>query len=345
MLGTSKPQADRAAEEPVAAKAQSAVFFGPADSGIDYGAVFLRGWRVLIAGLFAGGIAGLVLLQILPQKFSSWVLVEPNTQSLTNISSRLGALGSLSSMVGLNLGGDADSEFSEYKTLLTSQAVADRLFQYPEIPRTVFEDQWDTKRANWHRPLDPVALAAQFARLLAGLASWEPPKPEDLRRYLERKLDIDEDFKTGFVRTKYAHKDADFARHLVTLLHREADRVIRQRALSRSQQRIDYLNTQLAAEARTDQRDVIIQLLSAESQNMMMASVDQNYAAVPIEQPFASSVPSSPNGAAIGFGAAAAGLGLAALFLLGKSWGLIPQRSRARHLQSLVPRRFRTRVT
>ena len=89
--------------------------------------------------------------------------------------------------------------------------------------------------------------------------------------------------------------DRDQAQELLELLFTQTDHIIRQNALSKTTRRIAYLKEELKKTMHPDHRDAMIALLKEQERTAMTVAIDNNFAAVPIEEPHTLSKPIAPD--------------------------------------------------
>lgn len=98
-----------------------------------------------------------------------------------------------------------------------------------------------------------------------------------------------------FRRITLRHSDADTALRLLRTIFQETDMMIRQDKRLETARRITYLTDQLEKTRHPDHQDAIIALLKEQEQIAMMVSIDNNFAARPIDPPTVKPDPVFPN--------------------------------------------------
>jgi LPS O-antigen subunit length determinant protein (WzzB/FepE family) len=118
----------------------------------------------------------------------------------------------------------------------------------------------------------------------------------DAVEWLQKNIKIRPVGMTPFRKISIDHENPDAAKDVLKTLCLNTDMAIRQDKKSKISRRISYLNEQLKTTMNPDHRDAIIALLKEQEQTLMMASIDNEFAAVIIEPPSVSARPISPRG-------------------------------------------------
>lgn len=100
---------------------------------------------------------------------------------------------------------------------------------------------------------------------------------------------------TPFRKITIHHTNADDALRLLGTVFQETDMIIRKDTNRKTQRRITYLKDQLSKIKHPDHKDAIIALLKEQEQTAMMVSIDNHFAATPIEPPSLSPRSIAPN--------------------------------------------------
>jgi uncharacterized protein involved in exopolysaccharide biosynthesis len=128
---------------------------------------------------------------------------------------------------------------------------------------------------------------------------WTAPDSADVQRHLERNLAIIESAKTNVTTVAVNDPDPKMAIRLLETLNTSADRHIRERALARSTEYIQYLERKLQEVEIGEYRQSLVQALSAQERVRMMASTGAPYAAEPLGRIIVSTKPTSPKPAVV----------------------------------------------
>jgi hypothetical protein len=301
---------------------------------IDLGAFLsaIRVRRKLVFGIIVGTVlTALLYLHSATYKYTATLMVSPVMQSSQTggLSSKLGRLGNLASIAGVNIGADpATQAFMLYQKGLYSRDVADQLAKDPLIMHAVFRKQWDAASKQWILPNPTVRSVAVFIQSLLGIPyhDWQPPDGALLQEYITNNVYIETEQDNPVVTITYSDEDQQFAVKFLHTLDRAVDNKLRDLALVRANQYTGYLSDQLTKVANTDVREALMATLTDQENTKMMASVTAPYSAQPFGPPSASRRPMFPKpflvlAAALIIGAFAAGL--AAIWLPPLRWSKI----------------------
>lgn len=164
------------------------------------------------------------------------------------------------------------------------------------------------------RPMEPEGISTDFYRfvqtsrgpsvadillkddnILKTLPDGAIENAASLSDYNMRRVDIQPVGATPLRKLTYYHPDREFAAIYLRKLHLVADQLIRRDRRRMAQARIDYLSTALTRTSNPDHRRVITGLLMQQEHILMLANLDEPYAAIIVEPAFASAKPVWPD--------------------------------------------------
>lgn len=225
--------------------------------------IYMARWRVLFGGL-VGAIVAVILLSVIPHSYRAVLIVAPADGY---------ALGDYASSHGAATGA------------------------YDKIVSLPF----------W-RPMEPEGVSTDFYRFVQtarGPATADILRKDDtirsvlpdesthsasaLSHYMTRRVDIQPVGATPLRRMTYYHPDPEFAAAFLRKAHLVADQMIRRDRRRMAQARIDYLSASLEKTVNPDHRRIITGLLMQQEHILMLANLDEPYAAIVVE-PASSSV-------------------------------------------------------
>jgi len=232
--------------------------------------------------------------------------------------------GGLAALVNLAIpSGDNGSDFSLYLDLLKSRNIADELAKDPQLMRYLFGGEWDEASQSWkERPETrrvPLAMKQFFDFLGYPAAAWHAPNGETMLGFLTSQVTIEQDPRKPYMaKIVMNYGDKEFAMQYLTKLHKTADEMLRERAIKRTNDYIAYLSSTLSKVTVAEHRLALAQALSEQEKAAMIAKSGAPFAAEVLEEPWANSYPSFPQGfqtlMRFGFLGALAGSALALLF-------------------------------
>jgi hypothetical protein len=296
-------------------------------------AILRRWWLVCLCAL--GGLAyGIDSLHSEAYRYPVQMEVTPAQRGTT---SNVG--GGLAALVNIALpSGDNGSDFQLYLDLLTSRNIADELAKDPKLMRTLFGGDWDEATQSWREHPDtrriPVAMKAFWEFLGYPSVAWHAPDGETMLAFLVSNIKVEQDPRKSYMaKIVMNYGDKDFAIQFLTKLHKTADQMLRERAIKRTTDYIEYLSSTLSKVTVAEHRLAIVQALSEQEKAAMVAKSNSPFAAEILEEPWANSYPSFPQTfqtlARWAFIGALLGSALALLFWqVRTSWARTMRRSR-----------------
>lgn len=267
----------------------------PTISLAEIAGVLWNGRRIIFASCGICLLLGVLYLHIVRYEYTATLSVTAVQQSESNLASRLGAFSSLTSLAGINLTpGGGSTQFQLYVEALHSQMVADALAKRTDLMKVIFPKQWSDEKHGWVEPRSVTHDIINAVKDVIGIpvSPWKPPDGTALLTYLKREVSIDQDTKKLIVNITYSNKDPKFAVAFLNAVHQTTDNALRQKVLARTTQYIDYLSKTLPTVENTEHRQALIDSLSEQEKNRMMASANTAFAAEPFG---ATSVPSRPD--------------------------------------------------
>ncbi len=234
---------------------------------------FLRrlwGARVFVlAGGIIGSILGFFLLLSLQPHYQAHMIVAPAL--VQDVRDTLQRFEQGTQVPRYYTGGDpVSNEFTRFEQVLREGTVSGILARYDGIVERMGEDR------------------------IFSFTSRTKMSAADVPEYLSRHIHVDPVGVTSSRRISYEHPDPKFAAQILKHLHRIADTTIRHKALAETQERITWLQRELAQASNPEHREALAQLLMVQERRRMLASMDQPYAAEMVEPPVVSARPVWP---------------------------------------------------
>jgi uncharacterized protein involved in exopolysaccharide biosynthesis len=178
----------------------------------------------------------------------------------SSLTSTLGQSSTLTSLLGLNLGG-VDNGTTEALAVLRSREFTERFIIDNNLMPVLFERKWDAARKTWRVPPEDV------------------PTPGKAFHYFDESVRfIDEDKKTNVVRLQIEWKDRNQAAAWANELARRLNAEMRDRAMSHANASIQFLAKELAGTTVVEIRESINRLIEAQEKQRMLASVTPDFA-------------------------------------------------------------------
>jgi uncharacterized protein involved in exopolysaccharide biosynthesis len=252
----------------------------------------LRRWKIVTAGLVAGFLLAVIQLHLADTVYATQMTVTPvrPTGDANSGTSSLGPLGGLASLAGVSLPSSQNStDFRLFIESLTSRDVANRLASDHALMKNLFADQWDEDNHSWHEPhtgFGHEIMTGLKSMLGIRVPVWLPPDAATVQEFVKGNIQILQDPKKTYLATiEFDSVSPTFAGEFLSLLGRAADMKLRESALKRASQYIDYLSAQLNTVTVAEHRQALMSSLSQQEQTAMAANSAVPYAADVFDSP------------------------------------------------------------
>jgi hypothetical protein len=280
----------------------------------------LWGGRWIIAGVTAGTVLLAILyLNVATYTYTARLTLTPAQSSGSTLSSKLGGLGDLASLAGINMPQDSNAlAFSLYVEGVHSRSLADAMARHNDLMRVIFHRDWNAASSTWQEPKGFVRTTATTVKHMLGIPvfDWSAPDGARLQEFMDEEVGVEQDPKKPFVTITFDHEDPAFATRFLSTLNSELDNLLRQKALARANGNIEYLSIQLGKVTIAEHREALAQALSEQEKQRMAASSSAPYAADPFGTATASARPTAPRPVLVLGAASFAGLLLGILCTL-----------------------------
>ena len=198
-------------------------------------------------------------------------------------------VGRLAAGVGISLPNDSSSKFDQFRVLLTSIVLAERLDANYNFVDRIFGGAKDEKTG---KPVPPDNFAAdvdEFFRRFVQIPEWSPPSAEDIASYIRTTILIREvSTTTPIYSIRFRHHDREFALEFMTAVYNEAENIMREAEIKRVSTQLDYIRERLEQTTIADYRLSMLQILAEQEKRMMVLKADLPYVAEIIDLPVVS---------------------------------------------------------
>ena len=238
-------------------------------------------------------------LWLWPRSYTAAATIAP-TQGLSSSESLGGAMSALSALGGKGLlGGNSVSPFDMYVDVLSSKQLAKQLAEKDHFLQIIFPAQWDARTNSWRTISSPQHAVRVWVMQLLGFTVKEHPDVDDLAAFLANHLSVaskeSETSPLSAITTlKFTYKDPKLAVQMLNTILSEADSLLRVSRRTDVRARIAYLSGVLPTVTMAEERQALISLLSSQEQEYTVIEADKRYAFTMLDQPYASSTPTSP---------------------------------------------------
>lgn len=229
-------------------------------AAFDFEVFWRRRWWLIGSTILVTTAFGIAAFVMTPIYQASVVLAPVNLgREYGSLSSALGQLGGVASLVGVNVG-NSDGETQLSLAVLRSRQFTDQFIVDNDLMPKLFAKSWDSKKSAWRTSIR------------------HPPTIWRAYDYFNREVrSVTEDRKTGLVTLNIdwtsPAEAAVWANDLVDRLNAE----MRNRAIANSTRRISYLQKELGRTEQVDTREAINRLIESEIKHRMVADTTKEY--------------------------------------------------------------------
>lgn len=251
-----------------------------------------RGRWVLIFSIPAFIVLGIIYMHVSERSYTIKAIVAPTEDKGNSIQGMAGLLTAASPSLGGILGSSKDDNFQEFLTLLQSHRLAERIVEREGGLQLLFFDMWDAKNKQWTET--PLSLIKNIIREILGLKQKVNPAADDVHEFLKESVIIKRSFQNSLVEVMYQFPDRKRGEKILEIMLSEADSIIRESKYRDVESRLSYLQDALLEITLSEQKQVVISMLSAQQNSMMMIKADARYALNLVEAPYSLDKPASP---------------------------------------------------
>lgn len=229
----------------------------------------------IFSGMAIGILIAIVVTLFSTPYYKSKMIISPaNPMNGAEISSLLAddnlfALRYLVQRVGVA----NSSDFLRFENIYDGVSVAEVLVSQPDILRGIADD----KRWNFQK-IEQLQWSA-----------------EKLSNYIQKNVILEPVNGTTLRQIVYHHPNPNFAKYFITGIHKVSDALIRKTVREESEGRIAYLQEQVSQTKNPEHRRALTTLLMEQERLLMLASLEQPYAAAIVEKASASHKEIWPN--------------------------------------------------
>ena len=235
----------------------------------------LQAWKIIVGiTIICTGLAAAYALNA-PEVFKAEALLAPAQEEQSGGSSGLSQFGGIAAMAGISI--PSGSNVEQVVATLNSRKFLSAYIQQNKLLPVLFEEIWDADSQAW----------------LVTSVDDEPTEQKAIESF-KACLSVDEDKKSGLITLSISWKDPGVAAQWANDLVKQLNELLREQAISDSQQRVGYLEQELAKTTLQDMRAVLYNLLEFEKQKAMLANVNEDFALEVIDPAVAPETPEKP---------------------------------------------------
>jgi len=253
-------------------------------------------WRkkvfILVVTLSAA-IFSLIYTLSLPNLFKSTGILVP--VNLTSGNSNIGSLGSLSSMVGINIDQN-DNKKEEALEFLTSYKFFNEVLGGDSMKLELFAvNSWDSEsnEFTYDSNIYDVNSKKWTRRSLFGQHKGEPSMQETHKAFLEM-LTINESMQSGFVYISFEHLSPYYSQEIVENIIQKINKYFKDQDEELANNKQEYLTQLINQTSLSEMRDVLANLIKQEIQIIAVANSVEDYVFKVLEPPIIPEKKSKP---------------------------------------------------
>lgn len=215
---------------------------------------------------------------------SESVLVSRDSENKNSLS-QLSGFASFAGIGGLGGQGN-DSAFKVIEIIQSREFVKHLLTFEDVLPSLIASKDYDSDSQRLIFDTEMyVEDTKSWIRKTDNKQSIEPTYLEAHRAYLEM-LTITQDKLTRFINIKFEHISPVFAKQFLSLIIKEANNLNREIDIDKSAKALNYLKLELSKTSLIEIKNSINQLIEAQLETQMMASIHEEYSLIILEPPF-----------------------------------------------------------
>jgi len=229
---------------------------------LDYWRVLLEHKKLIFMFTALASIASVIAALVMTPIYQASSTLSPVSEEKSGaMASLANQFGGLASLVGVNIGGAGGSRMEEHLAVLKSREFTDAFIKDMNLMPILFEDKWDSDAKKWN-----VATKEDI------------PTAWDAYKIFDKIRSIDQDKKTGMVSLSIEWTDPEQAALWVNALVERLNRHQKSNAIVEAEKSIAYLNQQLEQTSVVEMRKSIFNLIEAQTKNIMLANVRDEFA-------------------------------------------------------------------
>ena len=238
---------------------------------------------ILITSVFA--VCSIAYSLTLPNYYSSEsILIVRDSQNSGSLSQYAG----LASLAGVSLPSSGNTSVHEVMEIIKSREFIKHLIKFEGIlPSIMAAKSYDL--ASQELYFDPEIYDVKtktWTREPSANKGIRPSYLEAHKEYLNKMLSISLEPKKGLISLKIEHISPVFARDFLALIIKESNALNREIDIDTSSKALRYLKIELSQTSLVEIKKSINQLIEAQLETQMLASVHDEYSLISLEPPF-----------------------------------------------------------
>ena len=254
---------------------------------------------IVITAIFAFG--SVIYSLLLPNQYTATALLAPAQSESNGLSSTLGQLSGLSSLTGVSIFGQENTESQIAQEIMKSWSFIEMFISDNDLSVEVFAAE------GWSRSSGKL----QINHGLYDIASREwllqdddtdafrPPTSWELFKRFRQMVSVSEDKKSGLVSVSIEYYSPQMAKDWLDLYVSAINEHMQSRQIAKVSNNIDYLEAQIDKTSIAEMREVFYTIIEEQIKKKMVAEASPDYAFVTVSPSMVPQKKSQPNRAMI----------------------------------------------
>jgi LPS O-antigen subunit length determinant protein (WzzB/FepE family) len=218
----------------------------------------------------------------------------------------LGALGALTTGMGgigasisTLLPSSSSADFESFKYLITSEEIAEIIFQNKSLVQKLFHNEFD-KNTNLFRKPETTSIGLlknQVKTFITGRSyeTYIAPNPKRLQLLLKEAFSVNVSEKTKFLTIAGFSSKPDVLIELINSAVIASDDLVKKRYIEKSTQSLNFYQNKISRSKSRELRQALANLIVTEEKKLMLSTTGKNFVVKPISRPQISYKPAKPN--------------------------------------------------
>lgn len=270
--------------------------FSPPNDEIDLKKILSTIWneKIIVLSISASfAVFAIAFSLMLPNYYTSESILISRDSKDTGM---LGQYAGLAAMAGVALPTSGGNAVYEIMEIIQSREFVKHLITFENVlPSIMAAKSFDTYSKELS--FDPEIYNINTKEWISNDTRTEDGKPsyiEAHKEYLEM-LSISQNKLTGLVTISIEHKSPIFAKDFLTLIIKESNNLKREIDIDNSTKALSYLEIELSKTSLVEIKKSINQLIEAQLETQMIASIHEEYSLISLEPPFIPEDKSKPS--------------------------------------------------
>jgi uncharacterized protein involved in exopolysaccharide biosynthesis len=266
----------------------------PSVSVWSYLGIVLRHWPVLFVGVAIPIGLAFAYMSMLPPRYTVAMVLAPSEMRSSSFIEEAAPLQAISALRFLP-DSEQVSQLTEFRWMLTSPDLAQRVEERYGFLRRIYPDLWDERNQRWRDRTSKFPYVNDVLADFLGLPPKGPPTYFHLAQFLQENLVVRSIERSGLTAVTLELPDPVLAKDLLTALHAEGETVLRERELESANRQIAYIEGRMSDITTAETRLALIGVLNERLKTSVVASQsDVPFAVSAIQEPTVNPDPTWP---------------------------------------------------